>query len=41
MTDSVGARQQGTDDDLGTCDDGDRYRVFVNTDGRVAVEKRD
>ena len=37
MTDSVEARQQGTDDDLGTCDDGHRYRVFVNTDGRVVA----
>ena len=37
----VEARQQGTDDYLATCEDGHRYRVFVNTDGRVVVEKRD
>lgn len=37
----VEARQQGTDDYLATCEDGHRYRVFVNADGRVVVEKRD
>jgi hypothetical protein len=38
----VEARQQGSDDYLATCDDGHRYRVFVNADGRVVVvEERD
>lgn len=37
----VEARQQGTDDYLARCEDGHRYRVFVNADGRVVVEKRD
>ena len=36
----VEARQQATDDYLATCEDGHRYRVFVNADGRVVVEKR-
>ena len=37
----VDAREQGTDDYLATCEDGHRYRVYVNEDGRVVVEKRD
>jgi hypothetical protein len=37
----IEAREQGTDDYLATCEDGHRYRVFVNADGRVVVEKRD
>ncbi len=37
----VDAREQGTDDYLATCEDGHRYRVYVNGDGRVVVEKRD
>jgi hypothetical protein len=37
----VEAREQGTDDYLATCEDGHRYRVSVNADGRVVVEQRD
>jgi hypothetical protein len=37
----IEAREQGTDDYLATCEDGHRYRVFVNADGRVVVEQRD
>jgi hypothetical protein len=37
----VSARQQGEDDYVATCEDGNRYRVFVNADGRVVVEKLD
>jgi aminoglycoside phosphotransferase len=36
----VSASQQGTDDYLATCQDGNRYRVYVNADGRVVVEKK-
>jgi hypothetical protein len=36
----VSARQQGENDYLATCKDGNRYRVFVNADGRVIVEKK-
>ena len=37
----VRATQQGEDDYLASCEDGNRYRVFVNEDGRVIVEKAD
>jgi hypothetical protein len=37
----VTARQQGEDDYIAACKDGNRYRVFVNADGRVIVEKLD
>jgi hypothetical protein len=37
----VDAREQGTDDFVVTCEDGHRYRVYVNGDGRVVVEKRE
>jgi hypothetical protein len=37
----VSATQQGEDDYLATCQDGNRYRVFVNEDGRVIVSKLD
>jgi len=37
----VSATQQGEDDYLASCEDGNRYRVFVNADGRVIVEKLD
>ena len=36
----VSVRQQGENDYLASCRDGNRYRVFVNPDGRVIVEKR-
>jgi hypothetical protein len=37
----VSATQQGEDDYVVSCEDGHRYRVFVNADGRVVVEKHD
>jgi hypothetical protein len=37
----VSATQQGEDDYVASCEDGNRYRVFVNADGRVVVEKAD
>jgi hypothetical protein len=33
--------KQAEDDYLASCQDGNRYRVFVNADGRVVVEKLD
>ena len=35
----VSATQQGADDYAATCSDGNRYRVYVNADGRVVVDK--
>ena len=37
----VRAIAQGNDDYLVICENGVRYHVFVNADGRVIVEKRD
>ncbi len=37
----VSATQQGEDDYVASCQDGNRYRVFVNAEGRVIVEKLD
>jgi hypothetical protein len=37
----VSAAQQGEDDYVASCQDGNRYRVFVNAEGRVVVEKLD
>jgi hypothetical protein len=37
----VSASQLGPDDYIASCQDGNRYRVFVNADGRVVVEKID
>jgi hypothetical protein len=37
----VSAIQQGEDDYVASCQDGNRYRVFVNAEGRVVVEKLD
>jgi hypothetical protein len=31
---------RGKDDNLATCKDGNRYRVYVNPDGRVVAEKQ-
>lgn len=36
----VSTREQGENDYLATCQDGNRYRVFVNADGRVIAEKK-
>ena len=37
----VSATQQGKDDYVASCENGSRYRVFVDADGRVIVEKID
>ncbi len=37
----VSASQLGVDEYVAACEDGNRYRVFVNADGRVIVEKVD
>ena len=37
----VSASQLGKDDYVASCQDGNRYRIFVNADGRVVVEKID
>lgn len=36
----VSVTQRGKDDYVASCQDGNRYRVFLNTDGRVVVEKQ-
>ncbi len=36
----VSTREQGENDYLATCEDGSRYRVFVNADGRVLVTRQ-
>ncbi len=36
----VGFERRGENDYVATCQDGNRYRVFVNAEGRVVVEKR-
>ena len=36
----VTATKQGDNDYLAACKDGSRYRVFVNADGRVVVQKQ-
>jgi hypothetical protein len=36
----VGAVRQGEQDYVVTCQDGNRYRVFVNAQGRVVVQKQ-
>jgi hypothetical protein len=36
----VNVSQQSENDYIATCQDGNRYRVFVNPDGRVVVEKK-
>ena len=37
----VSATQGSEDDYTAACEDGNRYRIFVNADGRVVVEKLD
>lgn len=37
----VSATRQGEDDYVASCQDGNRYRVYVNAEGRVVVEKLD
>jgi hypothetical protein len=36
----VSAREQGENDFIATCKNGLRYRVSVNAEGRVVVEKK-
>lgn len=36
----VSITTQGERDHLATCSDGNRYRVYVNAQGRVTAEKR-
>lgn len=36
----VNVTSQNDKDHLATCSDGNRYRVYVNAQGRVAAEKR-
>ena len=36
----VGASKQGANDYLASCQDGNRYRVFTNAQGRVVVQKQ-
>ncbi len=36
----VTATKQGDNDYIAACKDGSRYRVFVNADGRVVVQKQ-
>ena len=36
----VTAARQGDNDYIATCQDGSRYRVFVNSLGRVVVQKQ-
>jgi hypothetical protein len=36
----VSATRQADNDHIATCKDGNRYRVFVNADGRVVAQKQ-
>jgi hypothetical protein len=36
----VDVRQKGDNDYVASCEDGHQYRVFVNAEGRVVVEKK-
>ena len=36
----VSVKTQGDNDHVATCKDGNRYRVFLNSTGRVVVEKQ-
>jgi len=36
----TGAARQGDNDYVATCQDGHRYRVYVNAQGRVIVQKQ-
>ena len=37
----VNSSQEGADDYVATCENSNRYRVFVNAEGRVIVQKLD
>jgi len=36
----VSVQQLGENDYIATCQDGNRYRVFIDADGRVMAEKK-
>ena len=36
----VSVKTQGDNDHIATCKDGNRYHVFLNSSGRVVVEKQ-
>lgn len=36
----VSVKSQSDNDHIATCQDGNRYRVFVNAEGRVVVQKQ-
>lgn len=36
----VSATKQGDNDHIVSCQDGNRYRVFLNAEGRVVAEKK-
>ncbi len=36
----IGASKQGENDYIASCQDGNRYRVFTNAQGRVVVQKQ-
>ena len=36
----VGATRQADNDHIASCKDGNRYRVFVNAEGRVVAQKQ-
>jgi hypothetical protein len=37
----VSATTQKADDHIATCRDGNRYRVFINAEGRVVAQRLD
>jgi hypothetical protein len=36
----VSAKRQADNDHIATCKDGNRYRVFVNAEGRAVAQKQ-
>ena len=36
----IAVKQQGDNDYVASCQDGNRYRVYINAQGRVIVEKQ-
>ena len=36
----VSAKRQADNDHIATCKSGNRYRVFVNAEGRVVAQKK-
>lgn len=36
----VSAKRQADNDHIASCRNGNRYRVFINTDGRVVAQKQ-